>query len=95
MSVRTSDEIQEEMNRLRKKVDELRWEMRLLESECTARITTKQKEIDATESVVERLRLDFSRVLEIEQKQREAAGLNNTSSNFRDIQELLYTYKYF
>ena len=89
MSVRTSDEIQEEMNRLRKKVDELRWEMRLLESQMTA----KQTEIDGTERVVDRLRLDFFRVLVIEQKQREAALLDNSFNKRGVIQEMLDTYK--
>ena len=93
MSSRTSDEIQEEINKLRKKIDEQTWEMRVLESEYTKRVEEKQEEINKTFRAVEQRQLAFFRILKIEENQREAARLNRTSGNFGHIQELLNTYK--
>lgn len=93
MKSMTSNEIQDEMNRLRKEVDVKKWELRVLQQELEGRIKAKEGEIEQTESVVEELRRDFFKTLEIEQKEREAAGLRNKSSNCGGIQELLDTYK--
>ena len=93
MTDMTSDEIQDEMNRLRKQVDTQKWELRVLQQELEGRIKAKEGEIERTESEVEELRRDFFKTLAIEQKEREAAGLQKQSSNYRGIQELLDTYK--
>ena len=93
MKAKTSSEIQDEMNRLRKQVDTQKWELRVLKQELKERIQAKEGEIEATESVVEELRRDFFKKLAIEQKEREAAGLQKQSSNCGGIQELLDTYK--
>ena len=88
---RTSDVIQDELNNLRKNVDAQKWELRVLESECTKRIQEKQREIDRTASNVELLRVEYFRVLEMEQKQRDSARLNKTSTDLHNIPDLLYT----
>ena len=88
---RTSNVIQDELNNLRKNVDVQKWELRVLESECTNRIQEKQREIDRTASNVELLRVEYFRVLEMEQKQRDSARLNNTHTDLHNIPDLLYT----
>ena len=93
MTDMTLDEIQDEINRLRKQVDTQKWELRVLKQEYEERIQAKEGEIEATESVVEELRRDLFKTLKIEQKEREAAGLRKQSGNCRGIQELLDTYK--
>ena len=93
MTDMTLDEIQDEINRLRKQVDTQKLELRVLEQEYERRIKAKEGEIEATESVVEELRRDFFKRLEKKQKEREAAGLQKQSSNYGGIQELLDTYK--
>ena len=75
MTDMTLDEIQDEINRLRKQVDTQKLELRVLKQECEGRIKAKEGEIERTESVVEELRRDFFKTLAIEQKERKSAGL--------------------
>jgi hypothetical protein len=88
---RTSDVIKDELNNLRKNLDAQKWELRVLESECTERIQEKKREIDRTESNVELSRAEYFRVLEMEQKQRYSASPTNTSTELHHIPDLLYT----